>query len=143
MTGPAGGRRALTIVEVLVAIAIFALLSAALSSVWLSALRMTAAAEAASERERALEPFTLPAALVASPPPACPAAEDDAAAVGDEDASPCLVRTERCVAGLLEVTCGAGGDLARFDLRIPGLPPRPGAQRGEAERLSIWARVPP
>lgn len=141
---PAAPGEGLTLVEVLVAIALFAVLGTALSSVWLSALRMTAAADAAAARSRALEPYTLPAALVRSPPPGCD--ETGAADAGGEAGlAPCLEGSARCRPAGNTLTCGEGGELARYELRLPPSPARdPGAAGAAApERLTVWARVPP
>lgn len=136
-----------SLVEVLVATALFAVLATASSSVWLSALRMTTLAEAAAVRARALEPFTLPLAVVAQPPPSC---DGDAADADDgAEPSPCLRATVRCHTSENELICSGSGSLARIDLRIPPLGGGPSGGTGDADgadegqQVRLWAQVPP
>lgn len=133
---------ALTLVEVLVAIALFAVLATAVAGLWSAALRMSAAAEGSTARVRALEPYTVPAALLTGPPPACGALPPRDTV--ESAFAPCLELVARCdVDPSLALRCDGAGGLGRIDLRLPPAA-APGTGAGAAPvRLRAWARWRP
>jgi prepilin-type N-terminal cleavage/methylation domain-containing protein len=136
--GPGGSPAGLTLIEVLVATALFALFAAVAASGLITAVRLQADALALSARSAAFEPLLLAGADALDDLPFCPGTAGPApAAAPGPDPSVCRRADERCdrVAGT--VVCD-GGPLRRVRLALAG----DGAAASGWEVVA-WSRVVP
>lgn len=151
MTGwprrPGGSRRthraALTLVEVLVATALFGTFAAVTAAGLVSALRLQAAAASVQARTAAFEPLILAGAAALDDVPFCAEAPDPPAGVA---ATVCRRTDETCrlVAGT--IACD-GGPLRRVRLGITGGSATRAADGGSTAAggagIVVWSRVAP
>jgi prepilin-type N-terminal cleavage/methylation domain-containing protein len=123
------GSRGFTLIEVLVALSLLGVLSAAVSGALVTGLRLQAQAARTAERTRLLAPYAVPGGPRVDVLPAC------REVAGDGPAMACVRATAACqpLAGVL--ACGAGGELRRTALDVaPGHGARP--------PLVVWRRSP-
>ena len=122
-------RRALTLIEVLVALGLLGVLGAAVSGALATGLRLQAQALRTAERTRLLAPYAVPGGPAVDGLPACGDVR------GDAPAAACVRATMRCdvVGGVL--TCAGSGRLRRIALDVV---PGSGGQRP----LVVWRRSP-
>jgi prepilin-type N-terminal cleavage/methylation domain-containing protein len=128
-------RAGLTLIEVLVACAVMALLGASAAGLLTGGLRLQAQAARRTARTEALAPWTVPGARPATRLPACDAV--DAAADGP---AACVVALRRCRLDAAAVACDGAGALWRLDLDVvgaDGAPLVPGAAP-----LRAWTEAP-
>lgn len=132
---PTTARTGLTLIEVLVACAVLALLGASAAGLLTSGLRLQAQAARRTVRTEALAPWTVPGARPATRLPAC-----DAVAAAAGPAAACLRARRRCRLGAAAVACDGAGGLWRLDLDVvdaDGAPLVPGAAP-----LRVWTEAP-
>lgn len=132
---PEAVRTGMTLIEVLVACAVLALLGASSAGLLTAGLRLQTRAARTTARTEALAPWTVPGARPATRLPDCDAV---AAAAGDPAA--CLRARRRCRLGATSVTCDGSGALWRLDLDVvdpDGVPLVPGAAP-----LRVWTEAP-
>lgn len=122
-------RRALTLIEVLVALSLLGVLGAAVSGALVTGLRLQSQAVRTAERTRLLAPYAVPGGPPVDALPACHEARGDGPTVA------CVRATTRCdlVGGVL--TCGGSGRLRRIELEVV-----PGS--GGHRPLVVWRRSP-
>jgi prepilin-type N-terminal cleavage/methylation domain-containing protein len=121
VTGRArGARSGLTLVEVLVATALFGLFAAVAASGLITALRLQAAATTLAARTAAFEPLLLAGAAALDELPACGAAAGPAASPAPAgEPAVCRRADERCRLFAGAVRCD-GGPLRRVRLALVG-----------------------
>lgn len=132
---PAAVRTGMTLIEVLVACAVLALLGASSAGLLTAGLRLQARAARTTARTEALAPWTVPGARPATRLPDC-----DAVAPAAGDPVACLRDRRRCRLGATSVACDGEGALWRLDLDVvdaDGAPLTPGA-----EPLRVWTEAP-
>ncbi|GEM_PF-2618064 len=133
MRAPESGPRGMTLVEVLVAIALLAVLSTAASGLLIGAARLQAAAAATSARVAALGPYLLAAGPRIEALPVCPIRPD---ATHDASAQPGACRADalRCRVEGGVVACDGGG-IVRSRIRA-----WVGGELGPA--VEVWSVAP-
>lgn len=125
-------RHGMTLIEVLVALAVFAIFAASAVGLLSTGLRAGAAAGRAAEATAALEPHTVPARIEAAPPPAC--------APGTAG-SACTAERTRCRLTAASVVCDGSGSLWRTVVRFA--PPSGAVGARRPTEIRVWSRVTP
>ncbi len=124
-------RRGLTLVEVLVACALLALLATAVSGLLMAGARLQAGAARTAARTHALEAYLVPGAAGVAELPACGTMAAAEAAV-----TVCLRARARCRLEASALRCDGSGPLLRLDLDVVGPSVADGAP------LRVWGRAP-
>lgn len=133
--GPEADRTGLTLIEVLVACTVLAVLGASAAGLLTAGARLQAHAARRSARTEALAPWTVPGARPATRLPSC----DTARATAEAPAA-CVRVRRRCRLAATSVACDGAGALWRLDLDVVdanGLPLPAGAAP-----LRVWTEAP-
>lgn len=125
MTRPGG----MTLIEVLVALAVFTIFAAAAVAALATGLRASAEAGRLHRATALLEPYAVPARTGAAPPAACTA--------GPAQDAPCTARREKCRLSADGLVCDGSGGLRLTVVRLA--PPGD----GRPHELRSWSRVSP
>ena len=136
--GPAAraGKAGLTLVEVLVAIAVLAVLSTAASGLLIGAARLQASAATTTARVEALDPYLLAAGVRIGALSVCPAPSDTVGLAEATSTAPvaCRVGSRRCRLAAGRIVCD-GGPIVRSRLRALA-----GGQLGP--EVEVWGVAP-
>lgn len=125
-------RGGMTLIEVLVALAVFVIFASSAVGLLATGLRAGAAAGRVAEATAVLEPHSVPARVGAVPPPACTPSTAGTA---------CTAERTRCRLTETSVVCDGSGSLWRTVVRAAPSSDAGGA-RHPAE-IRVWSRVTP